>query len=262
MPRYKRLAEYVPGPPGRLLDIGTADGHFLEVMRARGWDVAGVEPGGSRPEGDNRQLDIRYGPFPEVATGLPPESFDVITAWAVFEHLHDPTAAFHECARLLRPGGRLVVEVPNLASPAARTPLKEDLPRHLYFYEARTLRRFGEQAGLVMQRVHHTPELFGGSNRGVLRLLLLRALGRSTDEFFEMLYTPKRQRFRRWPVMAVAWTLTSLVERVVLSNLVVRALRISGEIVVEFTRAPAPVSAPGPAPDAMPAPPAAGPRSG
>jgi hypothetical protein len=154
------------------------------------------------------------------------------------------------------------MEVPNLRSAGSLTPVREDIPRHLYFYDPRTLRRFASGSSLEVERVHHTTHLFGGSGRGALRYLLLRALGRSTDDFFEMLYTPVRQRFRRWPLVAATWTAVSAVERIVLSDRVVRALRISGEIVVEFRRTAPAVSPPAPAPAGTPAPPAAGPRSG
>jgi SAM-dependent methyltransferase len=222
----------VAGDGGRLLDVGTARGDFLAVMRDRGWDVVGIEPAEA---GNPHGLDIRRGPFPE-GCDLPPESFDVVTAWAVFEHLHDPAAAFDVCARVLRPGGTLLVQVPNLRSVHARWAKQEDVPRHLYFFSEPTLRRFGEQSGLELERVVHATNLFGGSGRGVLRLWLVRALGRSTDDFFEIYRTPARERLRRWPVLTPAWTVVSAVERVVLADRVVRALRISGQIVAHFRK--------------------------
>jgi 2-polyprenyl-3-methyl-5-hydroxy-6-metoxy-1,4-benzoquinol methylase len=236
MPRYERLAAYVPGERGRLLDVGTADGHFLELMRGRGWDVAGVEPGGSRPDDDDRGLDIRYGPFPAATQDLPDGSFDVVTAWAVFEHLHDPASAFAECARLLRPGGRLVIQVPNLDSVVSRLPINEDVPRHLYFYDPATLKAFGAKAGLQRLKVHHTTDLFGGTPRDALRYAMVRGSGRSMDDYFEILYTDRGERLRRWPVLGAAWTALGAVERAVFAPPLVRALRMSGQIVVDYAK--------------------------
>lgn len=237
MPRYERLAAYVPGERGRLLDVGTADGQFLELMRDRGWEVAGVEPGGSRPDGDERGLDIRYGPFPAVSAGFEAGSFDVVTAWAVFEHLHDPAGAFAECARLLRPGGHLVLQVPNLDSPTSRMPIGEDVPRHLYMYDPGTLRAFGERNGLTRTAVHHTTDLFAGSTpRDALKYALVRATGHSLDDYFEILYTKPADRFRRWPALALPWTLLGAIERVVFADSLTRALRMSGQIVATFRR--------------------------
>jgi SAM-dependent methyltransferase len=160
----------------------------------------------------------------------------VVTAWAVFEHLRDPAAAFRAVAGLLRPGGILILEVPNLRSIWARWALQEDVPRHLYFFTPRTLRAYGEAAGLELERVRHTTDLFGGSGRGVLRLLLVRGLGRSTDGFFEIWRTPQRERLRRWPVLTLAWTAASALERVLLTDALVRAARMSGQVVAYFSR--------------------------
>jgi 2-polyprenyl-3-methyl-5-hydroxy-6-metoxy-1,4-benzoquinol methylase len=232
-PRYQRQAEYVPGERGRLLDIGTARGDFLDVMARRGWEVTGIEP--FEKAGNPHGMQIYSQRFPEECD-LETENYDVITAWAVFEHLHDPLAAFRECARLLRPGGRLIVQVPNLRSIYSRWAKQEDVPRHLYFFSSKTLRAYGRSVGLELERIAHTTDLFGGSGRGVLRLALVRALGRSTPEFFEIWRARRRDRFYRWPLLAVAWTGVAAVERILLPDWIVRAARISGQVVAEFEK--------------------------
>lgn len=231
--RYRRQARYVPDTGGRLLDLGTARGDFLAVMAELGWQVAGIEP--FEEAGNPHDLTIYRERFPDEC-GLPDESYDVITAWAVLEHLHDPATAFRECSRLLRPGGRLIVQVPNLRSIYSRWAKQDDVPRHLYLFSEETLRAYGETTGLKLVRVEHTTDLFGGSGRGVLRLGLVRALGGSTSEFFEVWRAPRRERFRRWPALAVAWTGIGLLEEVLLPDWLVRAARISGQIVAQFEK--------------------------
>jgi SAM-dependent methyltransferase len=195
------------------------------------WEVAGIEP--FHNAGNPHNLRIYRQRFPECCE-LPSEEFDVITAWAVLEHLHDPAAAFRECARLLKPGGLLIAQVPNLRSIYSRWAMQEDVPRHLYFFTERTLKAYGESVGLELTRTWHTTDLFGGSGRGVLRLAIVRALGRSTPEFFEIWRTRRRERFRQWPLLALAWTGAAALERVVLADWIVRSARISGQIVAEF----------------------------
>lgn len=231
--RYARQAAYVKPPPGRLLDIGTAAGDFLAVMCDRGWQVEGIEPFESA--GNPHGLPIHRLDFPQECE-LSSDSYDVITAWAVFEHLRDPALAFSECARLLRPTGTLILQVPNLRSIYVRWALQEDIPRHLYFFDPRTLRRYGEKHGLELTRVTHTTDLFGGSGRGVLRLALIRASGGSTADFFELWRAPRSQRFRRRPLLATAWTAAAAVERVLLTDRMVRAARISGQVVAEYRK--------------------------
>lgn len=231
--RYEREATYVPGPPGKLLDIGAAGGDFMAVMRGRGWDVVGVEPSTSEnPYG----LDIRHQRFPEECN-LESRSFDVVTAWAVFEHLHDPATAFRRAADLVQPGGHLIVQVPNLRSINTRYARLEDIPRHVYFFSPNTLEQYAGLAGLRVEAIHHTTDLHGGSGRGVLRRLLIRALGGSDDDFFAFYALPRRRRFRAAPARAAAWTFTGAVESVLLTDRLVRALRMSGEIVAVMRRA-------------------------
>jgi SAM-dependent methyltransferase len=74
-----------------------------------------------------------------ASCSLPAASYDVITLWDVFEHLHDPEATLTEAARLLRPAGLLVMSTPNLASWDRRLFGKYwigyELPRHLYLFD-------------------------------------------------------------------------------------------------------------------------------
>jgi SAM-dependent methyltransferase len=230
--RYELEADYVRGTPGDLLDIGAARGDFMAVMRDRGWRVSGIEPWSSENPHD---LHIRRQRFPEDCD-LEPESFDVVTAWAVFEHLYDPLSAFRTAASLIRPGGRLIVQVPSLRSINARYARLEDIPRHLYFFSPTTLGRYADLSGLRVDVIHHTTELHGGSGRGVLRRLLVHALGGDDDAFFDFYALRRRQRFRAAPLRATAWTVTGALESVLLTDRLIRALRISGEVVAVMRR--------------------------
>lgn len=231
--RYERQTRYLPSKPGRLLDVGTGRGDFLAVMRARGWEVEGVEPWGA---GDNpHELQIRHSPFPDLAGGWEGERYDVISAWAVFEHLHDPLAAFRECARLLRPGGRLVVQVPNLRSLRGRFGRTEDVPRHVYFFSPDPLAAYGRRVGLTLEGVDHVTDLFSGaSGRDTFRYWAARATGKSTEEFFRIYRTPRAARFRAWPATTVLFMTAGLVSRVLVPDWLVRATHTSAEIVATF----------------------------
>jgi 2-polyprenyl-3-methyl-5-hydroxy-6-metoxy-1,4-benzoquinol methylase len=225
--RYALQAAYVPGTGGNLLDIGAARGDFLAVMRDRGWNVTGIEPSTSdNPHG----LTIHRQRFPEDCE-LASESFDVITAWAVFEHLHDPAAAFARVTQLLRPGGRFILQVPNLRSISARHTRLEDIPRHLYFFSPRTLREYARRSGLSLRTIHHTTSMYGGSGRGVLGRLLVQASGGDTDAFFRFYRMTRASRFRQSPVLAAAWTAAGAFERVVMPDWLIRASRVSGQVV-------------------------------
>jgi SAM-dependent methyltransferase len=106
--------------PGKLLDIGCSLGIFLDLARKDGWDVTGIELNkkARKVAREKYKLDILDKPIQEL--GLKAESFDVITLWEVLEHLTAPNEILKQSVRLLKPGGMLVILVPNCDSLAVR----------------------------------------------------------------------------------------------------------------------------------------------
>lgn len=231
--RYKRQARYLAGPPSRLLDIGAAGGQFLLVMRDLGWDVAGIEPFGQN--GDRDSLEIANERFPDESS-YAPESFEAVTAWAVFEHLHDPMAAFRACAELLRPGGRLVIQVPSLRSVRVRVGHLDDTPRHLYLFSPKTLRRYAEVVGFEVERISDVTDLFSAGSRGSLQRLAVRALGHTDRDLALLMRAPRRERFRRDPLLAGVATAANLLDPVLLPKWLLRLAGLSGQVVAEFRK--------------------------
>ena len=106
--RLRILAERLPRR-GHLLDVGCADGYFLALAQADGWEVAGVEISEPMAKEAARRLRI------PVATSLNdlPGTYDAITLWEVVEHFPDPVAELRRLAGRLRPGGVLMLSTPN-----------------------------------------------------------------------------------------------------------------------------------------------------
>lgn len=171
---------------GRLLDFGCGSGKFLLRMQDQGWKVIGLD----RSADVVRQLRDRLGVKALLGTlphaGIEPASFDVVTMWSTLAHVHQPLAALRETYRILAPGGRLYVEVPNIESWAFRwfgsrwTGL--DLPRHLSHFSPRTLHSMLDNAGFrvqSMKMIAHPDWLRASARsarreRGSLPLQLLR----------------------------------------------------------------------------------------
>jgi SAM-dependent methyltransferase len=82
---------------------------------------------------------------------------DVVTLWNVLEHLYDPKATLLEIRRILRPGGLLVIALPNLDCLDAHIfgPAWSgyDVPRHLYVFSEATLTRMLAQTGFRVLRI-------------------------------------------------------------------------------------------------------------
>jgi SAM-dependent methyltransferase len=139
------------GRPGRLLDFGCGGGSFLQQMHALGWRVVGLDTAADvvRRIRNELGLEALVGTLPHP--DLAPEQFDAITMWHALEHVHAPLEVLRAARRLLVPGGRLIVEVPNFACLPARwfgaLWCGLDLPRHLTHFSPQTLRLMLELAG-------------------------------------------------------------------------------------------------------------------
>ncbi|CAO3441256.1 hypothetical protein [Azospirillum endophyticum] len=105
-------------PAARILDVGCRHGSFLENLRRRGYgDVHGLEVDAAavtRGEGAYPALKGRMQAYDGTALPFPDHSFDVITMFDVIEHIPEVEAYLAGLRRLLRPGGRLVFQTPNL----------------------------------------------------------------------------------------------------------------------------------------------------
>ena len=141
---------------GRLLDVGCGEGTFLLGAQDRGWNVLGTEmnPALARAAG----LDVRE-TIEEVRETEAHTPFDCITLWHSLEHMRDPRATVQSLAKLLAPGGLLVIAVPDAGGWQARLfgPrwFHLDVPRHLYHFNHRSLKHLLEAAGLAIVRRWH-----------------------------------------------------------------------------------------------------------
>ena len=113
------VALHLLKPAERLLDIGCWDGRLLELIRQAGLckELYGVDllletVEKVRLKGFQAQVvDLNDETLP-----FPGEYFDAVTLLAVLEHIFDPYAVIHEIHRVLRPGGLLIIDIPNVAS--------------------------------------------------------------------------------------------------------------------------------------------------
>jgi SAM-dependent methyltransferase len=152
------LLRRIAVPPARVLDAGAGQGRFVAAARAAGYDAFGIEPA-------RRGLERAWALGPLVqpvtieAAEIPAGSLDAVTLWHVLEHVADPGAALQRIAGWLRPGGGLLVGVPNLASLQARVGGERwyhlDVPRHRTHFTPAGLTRLLERSGLAPVAVHH-----------------------------------------------------------------------------------------------------------
>jgi SAM-dependent methyltransferase len=125
---------------------------MLAALARRGWQVVGLERTIEQASFATRVLGINV-----VVGGIDAlrddAGFDLIFLFHVLEHLENPAVVLRACAARLRPGGRLIVAVPNYASWQARSSgdgwFHLDVPRHLFHFTPQVLGRMLRAAGLT-----------------------------------------------------------------------------------------------------------------
>jgi SAM-dependent methyltransferase len=147
--------ERVAGRKGKLLDIGTAAGAFVAAARSQGWTAEGCEPNKWLAEWGARHYGITIRQGSVYDQPYERQSFDVVTLWDVIEHTPNPRDMLDRCRDLLKPGGVLVVNFPDIGSWIARAMGRRWLfltSVHLFYFDRRTMGRMLESAGFTVER--------------------------------------------------------------------------------------------------------------
>jgi 2-polyprenyl-3-methyl-5-hydroxy-6-metoxy-1,4-benzoquinol methylase len=173
---HEQLRRWLAGrPPGRILDLGCSDGRLAERLRTSGHHVTGVDlvahPGVKERVDRFVEADLEHGVPPEVG-----ESFDVVLAADVLEHVRSPGRILQDVRSLLAPGGSLLVSLPNFGHwyPRARVALgRFDYDRrgildqdHVRFFTRRSFERLVREAGFEVVRRSVTGLPFEVIDRG------------------------------------------------------------------------------------------------
>lgn len=127
---------------GLIIDIGCGVGEYLKIMQGIGWNILGVEPG---PVAvgilKNKGVPVLKGAFQDVS--IKDSTADQITMYHVLEHMQDPISAIEKCFRILKDGGRLIVNMPNADSLGHRVFTKHwfplEPPRHMFIFSPKSV---------------------------------------------------------------------------------------------------------------------------
>jgi SAM-dependent methyltransferase len=160
----RAIAAYGEGTPGQVLDVGCGDGRFLASMKSRGWEVEGLETDPVAADLARRRTEgLIHETFLEGAP-VAPQSFDLVSLLHVLEHVPDPRETLNAAFDALKPGGLLLLALPNVACAESEIfgvvwyPL--DLPRHYWGFTPHTLTRLVEECGYSVSGVRYFPFLF------------------------------------------------------------------------------------------------------
>ncbi|MES1255643.1 MAG: class I SAM-dependent methyltransferase [Acidobacteriota bacterium] len=139
--------------PVALLDFGSGDGRFVAAARLLGFEANGVDPSPTR-QGQAERGGLSLLDSLAVWDGLGREPLDAVTLFEVLEHVAEPLDLLVDLGRRLRPGGVLIVEVPDCRGIAAAPRTLEEFHRvqpleHPNHFTPATLRAMCRRAGYL-----------------------------------------------------------------------------------------------------------------
>ena len=149
---HLRVLEQECASPGRLLDIGCGSGLFLSLAQQKGWQAVGIELDGDTAAWASSKYGV------EVRTGTlnscleANERFDAVTMFDYLEHTDRPAQDLAEVARHVKPGGLLLIRVPNQAGWQSRLMGRRWLgviSNHLTYFSATSLKPALEANGFT-----------------------------------------------------------------------------------------------------------------
>jgi SAM-dependent methyltransferase len=141
----------------RLLDFGSGLGFFLSVAKEQGWQTLGLEPRPASAIYTRAKFGIDVITDTLQADTLPPDHFDVITSFQVFEHLLEPAIDLQRLRAALKANGLILIEVPNFETwsmKLQRARHRHFVGDHVNFFSAQTLGALLNRSGFSVVSVY------------------------------------------------------------------------------------------------------------
>ncbi|HEX5215838.1 MAG TPA: class I SAM-dependent methyltransferase [Vicinamibacterales bacterium] len=144
-------------PPARILELGSAHGGFVALMRWAGFEARGLELSPEIVALATQLFGVPMWQGPIEDQPITAGSLDLIAAMDVLEHLPDPVATLRHCVSLLAPGGQVLVQTPQYREGATLEQLQAEGHRfveqlkereHLYLFSATSVKRLAAVAGV------------------------------------------------------------------------------------------------------------------
>ena len=158
--RYKLLKKYQKD--GKLFDLGVGWGHFLEAGRQLGYDVSGIEISEMpyRYAKDDLKLPVEKIDFFDMK--VQENYYDMITMWDVLEHIDECKKVVVKCCSMLKKGGYIIIQVPQIDSYVAKNQKanwKMMGLDHVNYFSIPTMTKILEENGFKVKTIKSSIEL-------------------------------------------------------------------------------------------------------
>jgi SAM-dependent methyltransferase len=174
--QYAVQFEFIPRlTREKVLDIGCANGDWLNFLKKKYPHIHCVGLDIYPRHIHFEHIEYFCQPLPEC--DFAERSFDLITAWAVMEHLHQPGEYFAAVAKFLKKGGKFIFLVTNSESLYSRKAYKEDVPRHLYHFSEKILHLYADKFGFDFSHIEFDDRIWDGRGHGTFYYGLMSHLG-------------------------------------------------------------------------------------
>ena len=168
--RFKLIKRYKPN--GNLFDLGTGWGHFLYTGKQLGYEVSGIEVSDTAYEYATNELKLPVEHINFFNMEINKQAYDLITMWDVLEHIPDADEVVRRCNLMLKDGGYVILQVPQIDSFFAKR-LKENWHMisygHVNYFSKDTIRKLFERHGFEVKKIKSSFEF---------KLFLMYVLGK------------------------------------------------------------------------------------
>jgi glycosyltransferase involved in cell wall biosynthesis/2-polyprenyl-3-methyl-5-hydroxy-6-metoxy-1,4-benzoquinol methylase len=162
-------------PPARILELGSAHGAFVAMMRWAGFDATGLDLSPELVERARRRFEVPILEGPIESHDLPEGSMDAVVLMDVLEHLAQPEETLRQCFRLLKPDGLFFLQTPQYREGKSLAQMQEEddpfvrmlLPdQHLYLFSQSSVRLLLRRLGA--EHVVFEPAIFSGYDMSLI----------------------------------------------------------------------------------------------
>jgi 2-polyprenyl-3-methyl-5-hydroxy-6-metoxy-1,4-benzoquinol methylase len=199
------------GETPMVLDVGCGRGALAEAIRGRGYAVWGIEENPAACEvarvRTDRAIECNLNQIEQVKAEIGGERFDIVVFSDVLEHVYDPFSVLKGYQSVLKPGGRVLISVPNVAVWTNRLALMAGrfdyratgvMDRtHIRFFTFKTASELVEAAGFTGVKMDYTPFLVRAA-LPLIKKLVLRGRDVQTSDRRQLVDSPWFKRYQKY----------------------------------------------------------------